>query len=80
MLNGKATTVLLTVASIKKANGWIFSISEIRLVQVRFDLVWVTSHTKVFLFTMMTIKDSKFVKINSVNPLYLIFGSIFYLK
>ena len=34
------------------------------------------SHTKIFLSTILTIKDSKYVKIYSVNPLYLIFGKV----
>ena len=35
------------------------------------------SHTKIFLFTIyVTIKDSKYVKINNVNPLYLISNKV----
>ena len=38
------------------------------------------SHTKVFLFLTcqryVTIKDYKYLKINSVNPLYLIFNKV----
>ena len=36
------------------------------------------SHTKIFLFTIehVTIKDSKYVKINSVNHLYLIISKV----
>ena len=35
-------------------------------------------HTKIFLFTIldMKIKDSKYVKINSVNPLYINFNKV----
>ena len=36
------------------------------------------SHTKIFLFTIgyVTIKGSKYIKIDSVNPLYLIFNKV----
>ena len=38
------------------------------------------SHTKIFLYTYyigyVTIKDSKYVKISSLNPLYLIFRKV----
>ena len=36
------------------------------------------SHTKILLFTILdvTIKDSKYIKIYSVNPLYLIFNKV----
>ena len=36
------------------------------------------SHTKIFLFTIVyvTIKNSKYLKIDRVNPLYLIFSKV----
>ena len=34
------------------------------------------SHTKIFLFGYVMIKDSKYVNINSVNPLYLVINKV----
>ena len=62
---------------IKNRTCYFLMTLSIKRTLIRIILKYMKSHTKIFLFTIyVTIKDSKYVKINNVNPLYLISNKV----
>ena len=62
---------------IKNRTCYFLMTLSIKRTLIRVILKYMKSHTKIFLFTIyVTIKDSKYVKINNVNLLYLISNKV----
>ena len=62
---------------IKNRTCYFLRTLSIKRTLIRVILKYMKSHTKIFLYTIyVTIKDSKYVKINNVNLLYLISNKV----